>query len=227
MKKTETNEQGVKQQITLRSSGMPYALAGAVFLLCTATKSVYTLWSYIWPTALAAGAYAVGRLIWPGKKVVVDLPPDTGNAQCDQLLVESRQALAAIRKADEGIADEAVSQCIREIDEACQKLLFRLEEEPELHSQLRTFLRYYLPTTRKILDNRAMIEQKGYMDEQNAKAVCERTDRVLPEIRKAFQRQLEAVNEHSFLDVQVEMDVLEGMMKSDAAPVGATATQAK
>ena len=103
----------------------------------------------------------------------------------------------------------------------CLQILAKLEEQPDLYSQLRTFLRYYLPTTRKILDNRALIEQRGMMDEENAKAVCERTDRLLPEIRRAFQKQLDALNEHSYLDVEVEMDVLEGMMKGD----GYTATQ--
>ena len=135
--------------------------------------------------------------------------------------MEARETLTAIRKTDEGIADEGVSQCIREIDQICLQILAKLEEQPDLYSQLRTFLRYYLPTTRKILDNRALIEQRGMMDEENAKAVCERTDRLLPEIRRAFQKQLDALNEHSYLDVEVEMDVLEGMMKGD----GYTATE--
>ena len=154
---------------------------------------------------------------------------DTGDAQCDALLKEAREALAAIRKTDDGIADEGVSQCIREIDQICRQILLKLEEQPELYSQLRTFLRYYLPTTRKILDNRALIEQRGTMDDENARAVCERTDRLLPEIRRAFQKQLDALNEHNYLDVEVEMDVLEGMMKGDGLAGGASAaaTQTK
>ena len=221
MKKIEVNEQGVRQEITRTPSGMPYALAGAVFFLVAGAKSLCSLSSYIWPVIAAAIAFKIGKGIWKGSETVTELKPDTGDAQCDALLVEAREALAAIRKTDEGIADEGVSQCIREIDQICQQILAKLEAQPDLYSQLRTFLRYYLPTTRKILDNRALIEQRGMLDEENAKAVCERTDRLLPEIRRAFQKQLDALNEHSYLDVEVEMDVLEGMMKGD----GFTATQ--
>lgn len=221
MKKVEVNEQGVRQEITRTASGMPYALAGAVFFLVSGTNSLCSLSSYIWPVVAAVIAFKIGKGIWKGSETVTELKPDTGDVQCDALLVEARETLAAIRKTDEGIADEGVSQCIREIDQICLQILAKLEEQPDLYSQLRTFLRYYLPTTRKILDNRALIEQRGMMDEENAKAVCERTDRLLPEIRRAFQKQLDALNEHSYLDVEVEMDVLEGMMKGD----GYTATQ--
>ena len=53
--------------------------------------------------------------------------------------------------------------------------------------------------------------------------------RLLPEIRRAFQKQLDALNEHNYLDVEVEMDVLEGMMKGDGLAGGASAaaTQTK
>lgn len=221
LKKVEVNEQGVRQEITRTASGMPYALAGAVFFLVAGTNSLCSLSSYIWPVVAAVIAFKIGKGIWKGSETVTELKPDTGDAQCDALLVEARETLTAIRKTDEGIADEGVSQCIREIDQICLQILAKMEEQPDLYSQLRTFLRYYLPTTRKILDNRALIEQRGMMDEENAKAVCERTDRLLPEIRRAFQKQLDALNEHSYLDVEVEMDVLEGMMKGD----GYTATQ--
>ncbi len=229
LKKIEVNEQGVKEEVTLRASGMPYALAGVVFFLIAGTNSVCSLGSYIWPTVAAIIAFRIGKGIWKGTKTVREIEPDTGDAQCDALLKEAREALAAIRKTDDGIADEGVSQCIREIDQICRQILLKLEEQPELYSQLRTFLRYYLPTTRKILDNRALIEQRGTMDDENARAVCERTDRLLPEIRRAFQKQLDALNEHNYLDVEVEMDVLEGMMKGDGLAGGASAaaTQTK
>jgi hypothetical protein len=38
---------------------------------------------------------------------------------------------------------------------------------------------------------------------------------MLGQIDKAFAKQAEAVEGHRFLDIQVEMDVLEGMLKSE------------
>ena len=228
MKKKNSQGKAAGDGTQLRASGMPYALAGVVFLLFTMSRRVASFWSYLWPALLALLAFRIGKRIFRGVPVEVkETPPSTGDAQCDQLLQEARKELAAIRKTDEGIADEAVSQCIREIDQTCGQILQKLEEQPELYDRLRTFLRYYLPTTRKILNNRAMIEQRGNMDEKNAKAICERTDRLLPQINSAFQKQLTALEEHNYLDVAVEMDVLEGMMKGDGFSMDETPAQGK
>ncbi|MCL1796647.1 MAG: 5-bromo-4-chloroindolyl phosphate hydrolysis family protein, partial [Clostridia bacterium] len=147
-------------------------------------------------------------------KVKLELAPDTGDKQADQLLSEARETLVAIHAANDRIEDPNVSRCVDGIETSCIAILSRLEELPALHGQLRTFLRYYLPTTRKILDARASLEEGGMRVESELR-VAARADRVLPEIQRAFERQLEAIDKHRFLDLQVEMDVLEGMLKSD------------
>lgn len=201
-------------KVLRKRSPMPYLVAGGAFLLYGIFRPIGSVMSYIIAAALAVGAYFVGRGIWPDQKIKVELPPNTGDTNTDQLLAEARQSLAAIRTANDQIEDAKISATIDSIEGTCLKILARLEEDPSLYSQLRTFLRYYLPTTRKLLDSRAAIEQGGTQSE-NAKKVAERTDRVLPEIEKAFQKQLDAMDKHKYLDIQVEMDVLEGMIKSD------------
>ena len=71
MKKVEVNEQGVRQEITRTASGMPYALAGAVFFLVAGTNSLCSLSSYIWPVVAAVIAfkmreYAAGAAYYEG-----------------------------------------------------------------------------------------------------------------------------------------------------------------
>ncbi len=202
------------QRKVRKPSPMPFLAAGGALVPVGWSSEISSLWDYIKLCFAGLAVFWIARLIWPGKKVVIDLPPDTGDAQCDALLTEAREALAAIRKANDDIADAGISACIEGIDSSCRAILNRLEEQPALHSQLRTFLRYYLPTTRKLLEARAQIERGGEQGD-NARKVRERTDRVLPEIRRAFSRQLEALDKHRYLDLQVEMDVLEGMLKSD------------
>ncbi len=197
-----------------KRSPMPYYAAGAAFLLCGLIMSVSSLFDYLLMAGVGVIVFAVARGVWPDKRVRIDLPPDTGDMQTDQLLTEARQMLTTFRTANDRIADPKVSACIEGIEASAVQILARLEEQPALYGQLRTFLRYDLPTTKKLLDARAAIEQGG-MHSENGKAVCARTDRVLPEIQRAFDRQLEALDKHKYLDLQVEMDVLEGMLKSD------------
>ncbi|MCL1963753.1 MAG: 5-bromo-4-chloroindolyl phosphate hydrolysis family protein [Firmicutes bacterium] len=197
-----------------KRSPVPVLTAGVVFLLCGLTKPLYRAGEYAAAVIAALLAFYAARIFFRNRVVRIDLPPNTGVAQADQLLSEAREALAFFRAANDRIQDEKVSAAIDGIEAAGVKILNRLEEEPALHGQLRTFLRYYLPTTRKLLDARAAIEAGGAATE-NAKIVCARCDRVLPEIRRAFEKQLDALDKNKYLDLQVEMDVLEGMLKSN------------
>ena len=213
---------------TIRS-GAPYVTAGLAVFAVALVLGIGSLLSYGIAAAAGTLGFLAGRRLFPDRVVEIERAPRSGNAEVDALIAEARGQLAAIAQANEAIAERELSAQIDDIEATCRTILQRLEEQPNMLSSLRTFLRYYLPTTRKILDNRALIEQRGTMDDENARAVCERTDRLLPEIRRAFQKQLDALNEHNYLDVEVEMDVLEGMMKGDGLAGGASAaaTQTK
>ncbi len=193
---------------------MPYLGVGLVFLLYGLLFPISQPWDYIKLVILGAVAFYVFGLVFRGEVMRTYMPVETGDAQTDQLLAEVQESISAFRIANDRIADATVSANIEDIEWVCKKIMDRLQEQPDLYGQLRSFLRYYLPTTRKLLDARAMLEQER-MDGKSAKQVRERTDRVLPEIEKAFRRQLEALDQNRYLDLQVEIDVLEGMLKSD------------
>lgn len=196
-----------------KRSPVPFLVAGLAFLLYGLTTSIVSVWDYALGAGILAIGYAVGRAVFKDEVVRIEMKPDTGDVNANQLLLEAREALVAIRAANDRIADEKVSRNIEGIESSCLKILDRLEADTELYGQLRTFLRYYLPTTRKLLDARAAIEQGG-VSSQSAAQVSERTDRILPAIRQAFEKQLEALDKHRYLDLQVEIDVMEGMLKS-------------
>ncbi|MEG0767903.1 MAG: 5-bromo-4-chloroindolyl phosphate hydrolysis family protein, partial [Clostridia bacterium] len=122
--------------------------------------------------------------------------------------------LVTIHQANDAIADAPLSACIDRIEQACRTILQRLEETPSLQPQLRTFLRYYLPTTVKLLAARAQLEPEQ-AESENARQTRARTERVLAQIDASFQKQLEALDKNRYMDIQVEMDVLEGMLRSD------------
>lgn len=214
MKEKIITEGIINYKVLRRRSPLPYMAAGIAFLLIGMFSPIYRIWDYLFAALVAYGTFLVARLLFKDTKIKVELPPNTGDAQMDQLVAEARTTLTALRACDEQIEDPVVSACIVGIESKCTQILSRLQEQPAIFSQLRTFLRYYLPTTHKLLEARAAIEQSGIQGE-NAKLVCQRTDRVLPEIERAFEKQLEALEKHRFMDLQVEMDVLEGMLKAD------------
>ena len=80
-------------------------------------------------------------------------------------------------------------------------------------SSLRTFLRYYLPATLKLLSARAKIEGEVHTGE--AARIAGRIREAMGEVQTAFHKQLDALNEYRFISLESEMDVLSDMLRSD------------
>ena len=138
---------------------------------------------------------------------------DAAGDECSAVIREGREALRSIRHANDLIPDPALSAQIDSIEQSCSQILSILEQRPTLLPQLRTFLRYYLPTTLKLLDARARLENTA--NTRKAREVRTRISEAVGVIDKAFLRQVEALDEYRFIDLESEMDVLRDMLKSD------------
>lgn len=205
---------------TIRS-GAPFVFAGAGVMAVALTMGIGSLVSY--PVALAVGAagYALGRKKYPDRVIEVETAPKSGNAEVDALIREARGQLDQIAAANDAIADPALSRQIEDIEATCRLILQRLEEQPNMLSQLRTFLRYYLPATLKLLNARAALEAEVSAGQSAdiAKAV--------EQVQSAFHKQLDALNEFRFINLESEMDVLADMLKSDGLTAEPDAPAAK
>ncbi|MGN0773047.1 MAG: 5-bromo-4-chloroindolyl phosphate hydrolysis family protein, partial [Candidatus Ventricola sp.] len=136
--------------------------------------------------------------------------PIDEDAGVDEVIRSGYDAMRRIRQANDIIADEALSAQIDSIESSCGQILSILEQRPQLLPQLRTFLRYYLPTTLKLLDARARLENTA--NTRKAREVRTRISEAVGVIDKAFQKQVEALDEYRFIDLESEMDVLRDML---------------
>ena len=142
--------------------------------------------------------------------------PTAGSSDADEVAAvirEGRDAMRRIRHANDLIPDPELSAQIDSIENSCGQILSILEQRPQLLSQLRTFLRYYLPTTLRLLEARAKLENSA--NTPKAREVRNRISIAVGEIDKAFRKQVEALDEYRFIDLESEMDVLRDMLKSD------------
>lgn len=135
------------------------------------------------------------------------------DATIDDVIRAVSGALRDIREANDIIADELLSAQIDSIETSCRQILSILEQRPQLLSELRTFLRYYLPTTLRLLDARAKLENTAHTPK--ARQVRQRISEAVGEIDKAFLKQAEALDAYRFLDLESEMDVLRDMLRAD------------
>ena len=137
-------------------------------------------------------------------------PGDSGDIA--EIVREVEDSIRRIRIANDLIPDPALSAQIDSIEESCSAILSILRQRPQLLPQLRTFLRYYLPTTLKLLDARARLDRA---QTPKAREVRARISEALGVIDAAFKKQTEALDEYRFIDLESEMDVLRDMLRAD------------
>jgi len=135
------------------------------------------------------------------------------NADVSEVVRTGCEAMRRIREANDIIEDAELSAQIDSIENSCDQILSILEQRPQLLTQLRTFLRYYLPTTLKLLDARAKLEDSARTPK--AREVRARISEAVGAIEKAFLKQADAMDAYRFIDLESEMDVLRDMLKAD------------
>jgi len=197
---------------TIRS-GAPFVCLGAAVLLVALVLGVGSVFSYMLAAAAGAAAFAAGRKCFPDREVLVERAPKSGNSEVDALIFEARAQLDEIAAVNDAIAEDALSSQIYDIENTCRKILARLEEQPNMLASLRTFLRYYLPVTLKLLGERAKLENEVNAG-QNAD-IAQKIRMAMGEVQTAFHRQLQALDEYRFISLESEMDVLADMLRSD------------
>ena len=197
---------------TIRS-GAPFVCLGAAVLLVALVLGIGSVFSYIIAAAVGAAAFAAGRKIFPDREIEVERAPKSGNREVDALISEARAQLEEIAAVNDAIAEDALSSQIFDIENTCRKILARLEEQPNMLSSLRTFLRYYLPVTLKLLGERAKLENEVNAG-QNAE-IAQKIRTAMGEVQTALHRQLDALEAYRFINLESEMDVLADMLRSD------------
>ena len=126
----------------------------------------------------------------------------------DQLL------LAEIRRVNDAIPGEEMSRKIYRIEECTQHILEHLKKHPEKSAELHTFLDYYLPTTLKILNAYAELDQQGIQGE-NVTATKERIESMMDSVVEGFEVQLDKLFEGDMIDISSDIAVMEKMLSRD------------
>ena len=194
-------------------TGAPFVLAGGAVLAVALIVGLGAWPTYLVVAAAGIAAFAAGRRVFPDRVVEVERAPQSGNAEVDALIAEARAQLEQIHAANEAIAEAELSAQIADIESTCRLILARLEEQPGMLATLRTFLRYYLPATLKLLQARTRLEAEVNAG-QNPQ-IAARIREAMAAVQTAFHKQLDALNEYRFINLESEMDVLSDMLRSD------------
>ena len=192
---------------------LPVYLAGLVWLLAGLLLPLYTLWGLAVTAAVSAAVYLAARRLCPDRIARVELPFMTGREDVDELLEAVQQRLADLRRLDEAIPDTGLSASIRRMEAAGRKILAEVEAHPEKGPQIRRFANYYLPDAVRILELYARLESQDVRG-SNAAAARREVEANAASIAAAFENQLDSLFAADALDLSADLEVLNGMLKS-------------
>ncbi len=154
-----------------------------------------------------------GRLIL-GSEGLQEPPKPEPEPVPEEPADEDDRILAQIRAVNDAIEDPVMSGKIDRIEEITRKIFAYQKKNPEKGGQLRSFLNYYLPTTLKILNSYAQLEEQG-VEGANISAAKERIEGMMDKVVEGFEKQLDKLFENTAMDITTDVKVLEQMLEKD------------
>ena len=139
---------------------------------------------------------------------------DPVQKELSQLVAEGKRYVKEIRKLNDEILGEDISNQLDKIEEIIASIFEIVKRKPEKRSELRKLMQYYLPMTIKVVTS--------YRDFENERVASEQLEESKREIREtldkvitAFAALREKLFQEDVIDVSSDLDVLEAMMSQE------------
>lgn len=156
-------------------------------------------------------AFVAGELVF--KTDVVESIKET-NYSLYQVLENAKKQNKHILEMIPLINNVVVTKNLNEIHDSVSKIIKTIEKEPGKEKLLKNFFDYYLPVTIKLVDRFDEIENQN-ISSLESKTFNESTIKMIEEINGVFKMFLNNLYKSDMLDTNVEIKVLNSMLKSD------------
>lgn len=183
------------------------ALGGTFFAIPYLAMSVPILPSL----AIGTAAFVAGELVFKKDKIT---KLKESNFNLYQTLENAKKQNRHILEMIPLIEDKDIQKNLNEINDTVSKIIKTIEKNPDKEKKIKNFFDYYLPVIVKIVDRFDEIENQK-ISSKESKKFYESTSKTISEINEVFKKFLNNLYESDMLDANVEMKVLNSMLKSD------------
>jgi hypothetical protein len=201
-----------------KKSVIPIYGTAAVWLIYCLFFPLYRPVHFVILLLAGVAAYVVFSLIFPGKTVVIEVAPTTGNADVDALLAVGLDTIKEMSALRDAIKNETVRRKTDEIIGTTDKIFKDLMSDPNDYKQVKHFADFYLPTTIKLLQtyNRmAGLNTGENFTGENITGTMARIEAILDTTQEGYQKQLDALFADQALDIETDITVLKSLMKKE------------
>ncbi len=122
--------------------------------------------------------------------------------------------LTEIRRCNDLIPGEEISQKISRMELIVQKIFHRLESDPEIVDDLKKMMDYYLPMTIKLLRAYADMDAQPVQG-QTITASKQEIEQTLDTLNLAFERLLDSIFQETAMDVSSDISVLQTLLAQE------------
>lgn len=147
-------------------------------------------------------------------KKPVESSVETADSKVAKVLEEGREYICIIRKCNDEIPGEEMSEKLDKLELLVTRIFARVEEEPELASDMQKMLSYYLPTTQKLLEAYRDLDKQD-VEVKNISETKREIEKTVDTINIACEGFLDDLFRDRAWDIQSDISVLNTMLKQD------------
>lgn len=136
------------------------------------------------------------------------------SAEVREVIDEGRAYLKQIKESNDAIPGEEISAKISRLELVIERIFNRVEQHPELVEELRRFMKYYLPTTVKLLAAYEELDRQEIQGPNILKSK-EEIENTLDTINKAFENLLDSFFEDTAVDISSDISVMQTLMAQE------------
>lgn len=131
-----------------------------------------------------------------------------------QVVAEGEEFIQKIHVSNDAIPGEEISRKIERMEHIVRKIFQRVEQKPELVSDMKKMMEYYLPTTVKLLDAYEELDAQPVQGTNiiNSKKEIEKT---MDTLNFAFEKMLDDFYQDTAWDISSDISVLETMLAQE------------
>lgn len=192
---------------------LPIYLAALVWPVGALLLPAYRLSNLLIIAGLSLAAYGLGTKFCPTRVIRKQVPYATGSEDVDTMLSGISANLDKLHTLNDAIPDPELSAAMTRMEKAGRSIAAAVEQAPDKARSIDRFARYYLPEVIKLMTTYANMEKNGVKG-GNADQILTELRRNAATTAKAFENQLDALYSAEAMDISTDIEVLDGILKS-------------
>ena len=192
---------------------LPIYLAALIWPIMALLLPAYRLSNLLIIAGLSLAAYGLGTKFCPTRVIRKQVPYATGSEDVDAMLSGISANLDKLHALNDAIPDPELSAAMTRMEKAGRSIAAAVEQAPDKARSIDRFARYYLPEVIKLMTTYANMEKNGVKG-GNADQILTELRRNAATTAKAFENQLDALYSAEAMDISTDIEVLDGILKS-------------